>query len=514
MDGLMMDFPLTLSHLFDRVGLYFGKTELVSRRPDKSIHRTTYGEFHRRAQKLANALQRLGLRPGDRVATLAWNHSRHLEAYFAVPLAGGVLHTLNPRLSPQDLTYIMNHADDRVLIVDDVLLPVFERFRHEVHPRHVIVWGKTPEGMIDYEQLIEPEIPTFTPPRIEENQAAGICYTSGTTGKPKGVLYNHRAIVLHSLASALPDALNLGQTDVILPVVPMFHVNAWGLPFTAAMVGAKLVFPGPHLDAANLLPLLAEEKVTCAAGVPTVWLALLEALDKAPGAWDLKSLKQMVVGGSAAPPSMIEGYQKRHGLKILHAWGMTEMSPIGTVCRLKPQHASLPEPERPVGRQVDGRASSPRPLGGEELFPEPGRGRQVHRRRLVPHGRHRHPRSRGVHPHHRPEQGSDQVGRRVDQLGRAGERPDGTPRGERGGGGGGEASEMGRAARGVRGAQGGCAGHAGGAARLSGAALRQVLAARRVRLLEPDPAHRDGQVPQERPARPAQGLQARLIRTR
>jgi len=346
MDGLMMDFPLTLSHLFDRVGLYFGKTELVSRRPDKSIHRTTYGEFHRRAQKLANALQRLGLRSGDRVATLAWNHSRHLEAYFAVPLAGGVLHTLNPRLSPQDLTYIMNDADDRALIVDDVLLPVFERFRHEVHPRHVIVWGKTPEGMIDYEQLIEAEIPTFRPPRIEENQAAGICYTSGTTGKPKGILYNHRALVLHSLASALPDALNLGQTDVILPVVPMFHVNAWGLPFTAAMMGAKLVFPGPHLDAANLLPLLAEEKVTCAAGVPTVWLALLEALDKAPGAWDLKSLKQMVVGGSAAPQSMIEGYQKRHGLNILHAWGMTEMSPIGTVCRLKPQHASLPEPER------------------------------------------------------------------------------------------------------------------------------------------------------------------------
>jgi fatty-acyl-CoA synthase len=349
MDALMMETPLTLATIFDRAGRYFGKAELVSRRPDKSLDRTTYGQFHARAQKLANALRRLGLRQGDRVATLAWNHSRHLEAYFAVPLAGGVLHTLNPRLSGADLAYIMNHAGDQVLLVDDVLLPCWERFRAEVKPRHVVVWGHgqpAPAGTLDYEELIAPESPSFSPGRIEESQAAGLCYTSGTTGKPKGVLYSHRSIVLHSLASALPDALGLSQSDVILPVVPMFHVNAWGVPFTATLLGAKQVFPGPHLDAPSLLSLIAEEKVTCAAGVPTVWMAILEALDKDPGGWNTRSLRQMVVGGSAAPQAMIEAFQKRHGLHVLHAWGMTEMSPIGTVCRLAPRLQALPEAEQ------------------------------------------------------------------------------------------------------------------------------------------------------------------------
>ncbi len=349
MDGLMMDFPLTLVHVFDRVGRYFPRTELVTRRPDKSIHRTTYGEFHQRAQKLANALTRLGIKAGDRVATLGWNSSRHLEAYFAVPLTGAVLHTLNPRLSPTDLTYIMNHADDQILLVDDVLVPVWERFKQDVHPKHVVVWGNghgAPEGTIDYEQLIAPEIPVFSPPHIEENQAAGICYTSGTTGRPKGVIYSHRALVLHSLASALPDQLGLSATDVMMPVVPMFHVNAWGLPFTCVMTGTKQVFPGPHLDAASLLGLISEEKVTFTAGVPTIWLGILEALDKAPKAWDTSSLKAMVVGGAAAPQSMIEAFEKRHGLRVLHAWGMTETTPVGAVCRLKPHLEKLPEADR------------------------------------------------------------------------------------------------------------------------------------------------------------------------
>ncbi|MGZ6143870.1 MAG: long-chain fatty acid--CoA ligase [Myxococcales bacterium] len=348
MDSLMMEYPLTLAHIFDRAGKYFPKTELISRRPDKSIHRTTYGEFHKRAQKLANALQRLGIKTGDRVATLAWNHERHLEAYFGIPLMGGVLHTLNPRLSGADLAFIMNDADDQVLIVDDVLLPVYERFKHEVHPRHVIVWSngvEPPAGTIDYEQLIAQERPSFTP-QLEEQQPAGICYTSGTTGRPKGVVYSHKSQVLHSLVSALPDAIGISQQDVILPVVPMFHVNAWGIPFTAAMTGTKLVFPGPHLDAVSVLQLMQDEKVTIAAGVPTVWIAILDALDKEPQRWDLKALRQMVVGGSAAPPAMIEGFQKRHGLHVLHAWGMTEMSPIGTICRLKPAMQSLPENER------------------------------------------------------------------------------------------------------------------------------------------------------------------------
>ncbi len=356
MNGLMMDYPLTLAHLLDRAGRYFPKQEIVSRRPDRSIHRTTYGEFHRRAGKLANALRRLGLASGDRVATLAWNHSRHLEAYFAVPLAGGVLHTLNPRLSAQDLAYMVNDADDKIILVDDVLLPVLDKFRSEIRPRHVVVFGHgaTPAGALDYEQLIEPQSADFDPGPIDEEQAAGICYTSGTTGRPKGVLYSHRALVLHSLITALPDSIGLSQTDVVMPVVPMFHVNAWGLPFSATMVGAKQVFPGPCLDPGSLLALLAEEKVTCTAGVPTIWLGILETLDKNPGAYDLKALKQMVVGGSAAPPAMIEGYEKRHGLHILHAWGMTEMSPIGTICRVKSQLRNAPEAEQMRVRATQG----------------------------------------------------------------------------------------------------------------------------------------------------------------
>src|SRR5947207_2145602 len=277
MDGLMMQDPLTLVHFFDRARKYFAATELVSRRPDKSIQRSTYGDFHRRAQKLANALTRLGVKPGDRVATLAWNHGRHLEAYFAVPLCGGVLHTLNPRLSVQDIAYIINHADDSVVILDDVLWPLWERLGPEVKPRHVIVWGHgqpAPEGAVDYEQLIEPELPDFSPPPIEENDAAGLCYTSGTTGHPKGVLYSHRALVVHSLISAVPDSIGLAKSDVVLPVVPMFHVNAWGLPFTATMTGAKQVFPGPHLDAKSGLNLLGVAGGTLTAVMPTVWLTI------------------------------------------------------------------------------------------------------------------------------------------------------------------------------------------------------------------------------------------------
>ena len=359
MDGLMMQDPLTLVHFFDRARKYFAATEIVSRRPDKSIQRSTYGDFHRRTQKLANALTRLGVKPGERVATLAWNHGRHLEAYFAIPLCGGVLHTLNPRLSVQDIAYIINHADDSVVIVDDVLWGLWERIRPEVKPRHVIVWGHgqpAPEGAIDYEQLIESERPDFSPPRIDENDAAGLCYTSGTTGHPKGVLYSHRALVVHSLMSALQDSIGLAKSDVVLPVVPMFHVNAWGLPFTATMVGAKQVFPGPHLDPVSVLNLLADEGVTLTAGVPTVWLAILDQLDCNPGKWDLKALHTMIVGGSAAPQAMIEGFEKRHGLRVIHAWGMSEMSPIGTICKPGPRATRLPDSERFRLRATQGTA--------------------------------------------------------------------------------------------------------------------------------------------------------------
>jgi fatty-acyl-CoA synthase len=359
MDGLMMQVPLTLAHFFDRAGRYFAGNEIVWRRPDKSIQRSTYGEFYKRAQQLANALTRLGIKPGDRVATLAWNHGRHLEAYFGIPLCGGVLHTLNPRLSVQDIAYIVNHAGDAVLLVDDCLWPVWERIRPEVKPRYVIVWSHgqpAPEGALDYEQLIESELPDFSPPRIEENDAAGLCYTSGTTGKPKGVLYSHRALVLHSMASALPDSLGISQSDAVLPVVPMFHVNAWGLPYTATMTGAKQVFPGPHLDAASIVNLLSEERVTITAGVPTVWLGVLELLDQNPGKFNLEALHTMIVGGSAAPPAMIEAFQRRHGLRIVHAWGMTEMTPIGTICRLGPRAVKAPDAEKLRIRATQGTA--------------------------------------------------------------------------------------------------------------------------------------------------------------
>ncbi|BDG58978.1 long-chain fatty acid--CoA ligase [Caldinitratiruptor microaerophilus] len=358
MEGRMMHFPLTLVHLLERAGQYYPEVRIASRLPDRSVRHTTYGDFYRRSLKFANALRRLGVQKGDRVATLAWNHYRHLEAYFAVPVMGAVYHTLNPRLHPSDLAYIMNHADDRVLLVDDVLLPVFERFRAEVHPRHVIVWSHgqpVPEGFIDYEALIEPEPETFDYPDIDEDQAAGMCYTSGTTGRPKGVVYSHRGIVLHSLVSAMANTLSISQYDAVMPVVPMFHVNAWGLPFTSVLAGARQVFPGPHLDPDSLLDLVQSEKVTITAGVPTVWLGVLERLDREPGKYDTRSLRAIVVGGSAAPQAMIEAYEKRHGLNVVHAWGMTEMTPLGTICTLKPHLLDRPQEERYRYRAMQGR---------------------------------------------------------------------------------------------------------------------------------------------------------------
>jgi fatty-acyl-CoA synthase len=337
MQSTMMEFPLTLPHLLERAGTLFPQEEIVTRLPDKSLHRYRFADFYQRSRKLASALQKAGLQKGDRVATLSWNTYAHLEAYFGIPVAGGVLHPLNLRLHPSDIAYIIHHAQDKILIVDDVLLKLYEAIREHVKLERVIVVPLTgqpvPEGLMSYEDFLATGDDGFAYPALDERDAAGMCYTSGTTGKPKGVVYSHRSIMLHSLGSALPDALNLSSSDVMLPVVPMFHVLAWGLPFTGIMAGSKLVMPGPHLDAVSLLDLYESERVTKTAGVPTIWMGVLQALQKEPERWKLEPM-EMVVGGSAAPEAMIRAFDQL-GLRVLHAWGMTEMSPLGTTSRLK-----------------------------------------------------------------------------------------------------------------------------------------------------------------------------------
>jgi fatty-acyl-CoA synthase len=346
--GLMMDdFPLSLTALVERAEALAPRRKVVSRRPDGSIHRYTLGESAQRARRLATGLKNLGIEDGDPVATLLWNQPEHLELYFALPLMGAVLHTLNPRLSHDELTFIVADAEDKAIIVDETLLEVFENFRSAQDFEHVIVVsrsGSVPDGTIDFESLIEDSEPMEWP-RLEERRAAAMCYTSGTTGRPKGVLYSHRALVLHSLMAALPDAHSISGRDTILPVVPMFHANAWGLPYIAAFAGTGLVLPGPKLDAESVLELLAEEKVTVTAGVPTVWMAILQALNDEPDRWDLSALRLMIVGGSAVPRSMLEGFDK-HGLTIVQAWGMTETSPMGTICRLPPELDDASEDEQ------------------------------------------------------------------------------------------------------------------------------------------------------------------------
>ena len=340
--------------------------------PDKSIHRHTYADFGGRARRLAGALQRLGVRPGDRVATLGWNHYQHLEAYFGIPLMGGVLHTLNLRLHPDELAFIVNDADDQVVLVDQTLLPLWEQVAPRTRVRHVIVMGGEDDGPAegradrrlesglsphDYEALLRDAEPLADAPDPDERNAAAMCYTTGTTGKPKGVLYSHRALVLHTFAISLSGCIGIAEHDVVLPVVPMFHANAWGLPYAALMQGAALVLPGPHLDPASLVDLFERERVTITAGVPTIWMALLQFLDANPGARDLSALRSMVVGGAAIPQALIEAFEKRHGLHVVHAWGMTEMAPLGTASHMPPDLAAAPDDERYRQRAKQGRPS-------------------------------------------------------------------------------------------------------------------------------------------------------------
>lgn len=353
--GRMMDFPLSVSHLIERAEQYFAAREIVSTRPDKSKHRGSYGDLAKRARRLARALTTLGVKQGDRVATLCWNHQQHLEAYFAVPAMGAIVHTLNLRLHPSEIGYIAAHAEDSVVIVDQSLLPLFDKFKDAIKSlKHVIIVADKGEpvasqpNMHDYEKIVGEAKDDFVWPSLDENTAMMLCYTSGTTGNPKGVLYSHRSTILHALVGGLTNHLGVGIDDVVLPVVPMFHAAAWGLPYLALLTGAKLVFPGPHLDPASLLLTMESERVTVAGGVPTIWLGILATLDADPKKYDLKSVRTMVIGGSAAPPSLIEGFKKRHGLEVTHAWGMTETNPLGTVARVKPHLRGDIDKELPV----------------------------------------------------------------------------------------------------------------------------------------------------------------------
>jgi fatty-acyl-CoA synthase len=350
LEGLAQDYQLTLPAILRRAEQLYGYREIVTRRPDKSFHRHTFADFVSRSKKLAVALKKLGLEDGDRVGTLGWNTYQHLEAYFGAPCSGAVLHTLNPRLHEDDLSFIANHAEDRVMLVEEPLVPVFQKFRERTNIEHAVVvteGGDVPDGMISYEDLLaDADEADFEYRDFDEKQAAAMCYTSGTTGRPKGALYSHRSTVLHSMMVAMGNTFALSERDCVLPVVPMFHVNAWGLPFASVLVGAKLMMPGPHLDPESMLEDLEQEEVTFTAGVPTVFLAVLQALDAEIGRYDLTKLRSMVIGGSAAPKGVIEAFEKRHGIDVIHAWGMTEMSPIGTVANLPTVVEALPENEK------------------------------------------------------------------------------------------------------------------------------------------------------------------------
>jgi len=364
--GLMQDRPLLISDLIEHAERHHGTVEIVSRRVEGDIHRTTYAQAAGRARQLAHALDAMGLGFGDRVATLAWNGYRHFEMYFGVSGSGRVLHTVNPRLIPEQIVWIVNHAQDRVLAFDMTFWPIVKAIHDKCptverwvalcddeHLAKLTVDGTVP-NLISYEAWIGAHSTAYDWPSFSEDTASSMCYTSGTTGHPKAALYSHKSTILHAFAAALPDVMCLSARDAVLPVVPMFHVNAWGIPYSAAAVGCKLVFPGGQLDGKSVYELLDAERVTMAAGVPTVWQMLLSHM----GANGLKlpALKRTVIGGSACPPAMITAFQDQYGVEVLHAWGMTELSPLGTLCTLKNQHLSLPEAEQMKIRLKQGRA--------------------------------------------------------------------------------------------------------------------------------------------------------------
>jgi 3-(methylthio)propionyl---CoA ligase len=367
--GQMMNQPLLISEQIEFAARFHATAEVVTRMVEGGIHRSTWGEIATRARKLANALQAMGIKRGDRVSTIAWNTHRHLEVYFAVSSFGAVLHTINPRLPLDQLRYVVDHAEDVAVFFDTTFVKLAQFLAAQPNPlKHYVALTDAAHlpadtginGLTDYESLIADQPGTFTWPALDENTASSICYTSGTAGFPKGVVYSHRSTVLHSYAACMQDALGICSQDVTLPVVPMFHVNAWGVPYAAAMTGSKLVLPGPGLDPVSLTELIEGEKVTNLLGVPTVWMALL-AHARAQGK-KFSSVKKVVIGGSACPTSMIQAWEQEHGARVLHAWGMTEMSPLGTVNSLLPKHAGLSDDAK-----MSIKAKQGRPIFGVDL---------------------------------------------------------------------------------------------------------------------------------------------------
>ena len=537
MHGLMQEIPLMISSLIRYAAEYHGDRPVVSRTVEGPIHRYGYAECERRARRVAGLMGRLGVRQGERVGTLAWNGHRHLELFYGVSGMGAVLHTVNPRLFTEQIVYIINHAEDRVLFVDLTFVELVERIANQLSTvEHVVVMTDEehmPETSLPnvscYETLLAGESEDYAWPLFDERAASSLCYTSGTTGNPKGVLYSHRSTLLHAMAACQNSAMGISAHDVLMPIAPMYHGNAWSLPYLGCLSGAGLVLPGTKMDGRSLQELIEGEGVTFALGVPTVFTMLIDHLDESGK--QVESLERVAIGGSAVPRSMIERLADPYGVTVHQLWGMTETSPLGTMATATPAIDALGADERRAVLAQQGRVQFGLELAitGEDGAPVPRDGKtfgdmwvrgnwaasgyfkgeggdRLDERRLVPHRRRRHPRYARLHAHHRPHQGRHQVGRRVDQLDRPRERGDGPP-----------GREAGRRHRRLPSQVGGAAAHGGRAPRrpqprqgdhqrLPRRQGREVVAARRRGAGRRAAAHRHRQDPEVAPSRDVRGL--------